>query len=238
MVPTLWLSLMLLAAPEPLFDAEACGKSPPASCEVARGFVSRLGGKRGLVAFKAARLLYLIEDGQPVDRQIDLRDYDPLVKVPVPVHLRFPVPIALSRRDTGHKLRLADARTPEGEYRICASFAASEYTYFLSVSYPNQRDVDAAIRQRRFDPAALERIRRSQRPGACPDFFSALGGTIGIHGAPTHMARDVAAAEVRDATSLNVTGSDWTLGCLGVENRHIRFLAREVKVGTPILIVP
>ena len=239
MTPAILLSMLLLAAPEtPAFAPEACGKSPQSSCEAAREFVGRLGGKKGLVAFKAARLLYLYEDGRPVDRQVDLETYDPLMKASVPAHLRFPIPMALSKRALGHKVRLADAHTPEGEYTICQSIAASEYTYFLSVSYPNQRDVDAAVKEKRFDAKALERVAHSQHPGSCPDFYSALGGTIGIHGAPTAMARDIAKAEASDPESVNVTVNDWTLGCLGVENRHIRFLAKEVKLGTPILIVP
>lgn len=232
------VSLVLHAGPTYDFAPEACGKSPPASCDEARRFLERLGGAKGLVAFKAARLLYLFEKGQAVDRHVDLKDFDPHVKTSVPTRIRFPVPMALSRRAVGHKQRLNDARTPEGEYTICGSIAASEYTHFLSVSYPNPRDVDAAVKEKRFAREALERIARSQRPGSCPDFFSALGGTIGIHGAPTGMARDLARAEAADPESIHVTDSDWTLGCLGVENRHIRFLAREVKVGTPLLIVP
>jgi hypothetical protein len=161
------------------FAPEVCASSTAQACETARAFVERAKGRKCLVAFKAARLLYLFEDGKPVDREVDLKDYDPLMRTSVNSRVRFPVPMALSRRAVGHKLRLADARTPEGEYEICGSVAASEYTYFLSVSYPSQKDVDAAVKEKRFDEKALERIKKSQRAGACPDFYSALGGTIG-----------------------------------------------------------
>lgn len=241
MLGTFAVSALVLsvAAQQPaLFAPEVCAKSAPGSCEEARAFVERAKGGKALVAFKAARLLYLFENGAPVDREVDLKDYDPLMKAPVKARIRFPVPMALSKRAVGHKLRLADARTPEGEYEICGSIAASEYTYFLSVSYPSQKDVDAAVKEKRFDAKALERIQKSQHPGACPDFYSALGGTIGIHGGPTKMAKDVAKLEAADPETKFVTDSDWTLGCLGVENRHIRFMAKEVPLRTKILILP
>lgn len=247
MTLALFVPLLLLSASTPeagtgpsgsTFAPEACGKSPAASCEEARAFVERMKGAPCLVAFKAARLLYLFKDGKPVERTVDLKSNDPLIRTSVPTRIRFPVPMALSTQSVGHKLRQGDAHTPEGEYSICDRIAGSEYTFFLSLSFPSQRDVDAAVREKRFDKAALDRVKRSQRPGSCPDFNSALGGSVGIHGAPTGMAKAIAAIESRDPESINVTEADWTLGCLGLENRHIRFLAKEVKVGTKVLIVP
>ena len=239
MVAAAAIALIFAAAPEPqVFAPEACAQKWTASCERAREFVARQKGAHALVAFKAARLLYLFEDGRPVERAIDLKDYDPRQRSSVPTTVRFPVRMALSGHAVGHKLRYPDARTPEGEYNICGAIAQSEYTFFLEVSYPAQRDVDAAVAEQRFPKEKMERVLRSQHPGSCPDFYSALGGAIGIHGAPTAMAADLASAEAKDPDLVNVTRTDWTLGCLGVENRHIRFLAKEVKVGTPILIVP
>jgi murein L,D-transpeptidase YafK len=226
------------AAPAEPFAPEACSEANAAACKTARDFVERQKGAQCLVAFKAARLLYLYEQGKPVERSVDLKDYDPKVKVRVPATIRFPVKMALSSHAVGHKLRLNDAHTPEGEYRICDSISWSEYTHFLSISFPAPRDVEAAVKEQRFPEDALARVRRSQHPGACPDFYSALGGAIGIHGAPTGMAADLAAAESKDPTLTNVTTNDWTLGCLAVENRNIRFLAKEVKIGAPILILP
>jgi murein L,D-transpeptidase YafK len=232
------VTMLLAAAPEPAFALEACKEQWTPSCEKARAFVEKRKGAPALVAFKAARLLYLYEDGKPVERAVDLKDYDPLVHTSVATTIRFPVAMALSSHPVGHKERYADARTPEGEYAICQKIAQSEYTFFLSVNFPAQRDVDAAVAQKRFPEDKMDRVRQSQRSGGCPDFYSALGGAIGIHGAPTAMAADAAAAEVKDPELKFVTKNDWTLGCLAVENRHIRFLAKEVKVGTPILIVP
>ena len=231
------VSLALLLDPG-TFAREACGNEWTASCQSAKEFVERQGGERCLVAFKAARLLYLFEGGDPVSRAVDLKDYDPYVRTPVPTTIRFPVRMALGPHPVGHKLRYPDARTPEGEYSICSSIPNSEYTRFLAVSYPAPRDVAAAVKEKRFPEEKMDRVKKTQRDGACPDFYSALGGAIGIHGAPTRMAADLAAAETRSPDLVNVTSDDWTLGCLAVENRHIRFLAKEVKVGTPILIVP
>ncbi len=92
-----------------MFAPEVCATSSKGSCEAATAFVERAKGGKVLVAFKAARLLYLLEGGKPVDREVDLKDYDPLMKTSVKARIHFPVPMALSKRAVGHKVRLADA---------------------------------------------------------------------------------------------------------------------------------
>jgi murein L,D-transpeptidase YafK len=69
--------------------------------------------------------------------------------------------IALGRNPTGHKVRLGDYRTPEGEYVIDWRNHNSKFYLSLHISYPNQRDVEKA-----------------RRLGVTP------GGAIMIHGLP------------------------------------------------------
>ncbi len=234
---TLVLSLTLAASPGELFASEACSGADDegiARCAQARAFVQKQKGKPCLVVFKTGRLLYYFRDGKPVERSIDLKDFDPHAPKSTLTKLRFPVPVGLS---TNWDQPPPQYGTPEGEYTLCSSAKETKYTHFFAISYPGPKDVAEAVASRAYSGAALERIRASQRPGRCPDFFTKLGGLFGVHGAPTHAAAEYAANEAKDPEILQVTRSDWTLGCVAVENRVIRFLAKELRVGTPILIV-
>jgi lipoprotein-anchoring transpeptidase ErfK/SrfK len=62
--------------------------------------------------------------------------------------------------------------------------------------------------------AILKAIKRK----ATPPQNTALGGDIYIHG--------------------NGASSDWTWGCVALENENIRELFDAVKVGTPVTIKP
>ncbi len=83
--------------------------------------------------------------------------------------------VSLGRAPVGHKCREGDNRTPEGAYRIDWRKPDSAYHRALHVSYPEERDVAAAL-----------------AVGADP------GGAIMIHGLPNrfgwigrlHLARD------------------------------------------------
>jgi hypothetical protein len=224
---------VLVAAP---FAPEACGSDEvsPAACRQAREFVERQGGKPCLVVFKAKRLLYYFRGGQPVSVKVDLKDNDPNIARSVPVEIAFPVPVALS---ASWDKRPEQYGTPEGEYTLCSSWARSRFTHFFGFSYPGPKDVERALRERWRKPEQLERIRKSQRPGQCPDFFTGLGGDFGLHGGNTSAAVEMARAEEVDPAVRQITERDWTLGCVAVENRVIRWFAKELKVGTPILIL-
>jgi hypothetical protein len=235
MSPTLLLLLALHASPA--FAPEACVEGGAVSdddCRRAREFVERQKGKDCLVVFKTKRLLYLFRAGTPVSREIDLKDYDPNAPKSVKTTLRFPVPVGLS---TTWDHRPEEYGTPEGEYTLCSSWPKSKYTHFFGLSYPGPKDVERALKDKWRKPAQLERIKNSQRPGACPDFYTGLGGDFGIHGGPAQNVQEYAEKESKDPEILQLTRSDWTLGCVAVENRVIRFFAKELKVGTPILIL-
>ena len=88
----------------------------------------------------------------------------------------------------------------------------SQYRWFLRLDYPNAEDV------KRFD--AL------MRSGALPR-DAKIGGDIGIHGPPVS-APDL----LKPAYKL----SDWTLGCIAVDDEEIQENARLVKDGTDVTI--
>jgi murein L,D-transpeptidase YafK len=92
-----------------------------------------------VVVDKGARRLYLLRRGEI------LRSYK----------------VALGLRPEGHKERVGDFRTPEGEYRLVRRNPHSDYFLSMQISYPNQQDSAHA-----------------RRMGADP------GGSIMIHGLP------------------------------------------------------
>ncbi|MFN2516109.1 MAG: L,D-transpeptidase family protein [Pyrinomonadaceae bacterium] len=63
-----------------------------------------------------------------------------------------------------------------------------------------------------------EAIVKANKRKATPPQNTALGGLIYIHG--------------------NGAKSDWTLGCVALENEDIRELFAAVPVGTPVTIKP
>ncbi len=62
------------------------------------------------------------------------------------------------------------------------------------------------------------RIAEADRGRRRPPWDTALGGEIFIHG--------------------QGSGSDWTLGCIALDNPDVEELFAAVEVGTPVSIVP
>jgi murein L,D-transpeptidase YafK len=116
------------------------------------------------------------------------------------------------------KKQEGDYCTPEGDFYIFTKNNKSAYYLSLGLSYPNAEDAergvnDGLITKRQHD-AILDAIRRKSMPPQ----NTKLGGEIYIHG---HGA-----------------GSDWTWGCVALENEDVRELYDAVSVGTPVTILP
>lgn len=111
------------------------------SFTLAKGTVDRV------LVIKSERRMFLIKDGKV------LRHYD----------------ISLGRNPVGHKEREGDKRTPEGHYLLDYKLEDSAFYKAIHISYPNERDLENAIRKK-LDP----------------------GGKIMIHGQPNgngHLAK-------------------------------------------------
>lgn len=52
--------------------------------------------------------------------------------------------VALGKNPVGHKMRMGDRKTPEGEYLIDRRNAKSRFYRALHISYPNARDIENA----------------------------------------------------------------------------------------------
>ena len=127
-------------------------------------------------------------------------------------------PIGLGFKPTGDKTREGDGATPEGVFSVCVKNPQSRYYLSLGLDYPRKDDADKALREGRINDAEHRQIVRAIEAGRCPPWNTDLGGEIFIHG--------------RGA------GSDWTLGCVALEDEAIRHLFDTVPIGTEVEIRP
>jgi murein L,D-transpeptidase YafK len=116
------------------------------------------------------------------------------------------------------KKQAGDGATPEGAFYVFVKNNRSAYYLSLGLSYPNAEDADRGLRDGLINRTQHRAITEALRKRIAPPQYTKLGGLIYIHG---HGAR-----------------SDWTWGCVALENDDIRELFDAVKVGTSVTIVP
>lgn len=115
------------------------------------------------------------------------------------------------------KTREGDGATPEGEFYIFVKNSKSAYYLSLGVSYPNAEDADRGLHDGLITKAQRDTIVDAIRRKAAPPQYTKLGGLIYIHG--------------------HGSASDWTWGCVALENEDIKELYEAVSIGTPVTIL-
>lgn len=143
------------------------------------------------------------------ERKLELYSEDVLVKI---------YKIGLGFSPVADKKQEGDGATPEGEFYVFVKNNRSAYYLSLGISYPNAEDADRGLRDGLINRAQHRAITEAIRNKTAPPQYTKLGGLIYIHG---HGA-----------------GSDWTWGCVALENEDVKELFDAVKVGTPVTIVP
>ena len=143
------------------------------------------------------------------ERRLFLYDGNKLVKT-------YRIGLGLSPK--GDKVRQGDRRTPEGDFYIFTRNDKSAFYLSLGVSYPNAPHANRGLRDGLISKSQYDKIMRALKLKKTPPQNTALGGDIYIHG---HGA-----------------GSDWTWGCVALENDDIRELFNAAAVGTPVTILP
>lgn len=126
--------------------------------------------------------------------------------------------VGLGSNPVPPKSRQGDRATPEGRYVVCRKNPRSQFLLSLGLSYPNAADADRGLAAGLITRAQHLRILESARRGACPPWDTPLGGEIFIHG--------------RGSTT------DWTWGCVALDDRDVRELYPRVPLGTPVVIEP
>jgi murein L,D-transpeptidase YafK len=127
-------------------------------------------------------------------------------------------PMALGSSPTGHKMANGDRKTPEGEYSICRKNPKSQFYLSLGLNYPNRQDAAQGVRSGLISRKQYRNIIRALDLGDCPPWDTSLGGEIFIHG--------------------NGSKTDWTWGCVALDDPQMKELYELVPVGTKVTISP
>lgn len=114
------------------------------------------------------------------------------------------------------KVRAGDRRTPEGDFYICMKNTRSQFYLSLELSYPNQKHADRGLSDGLITRAQYNQIVTALQRKRVPPQNTRLGGELFIHGSGSQ--------------------SDWTWGCVALDNTDIRELFDTVPLGTPVTI--
>lgn len=127
-------------------------------------------------------------------------------------------PIGLGFSPEGAKEKEGDGKTPEGVYYICARNGESRFYKSLGISYPNIDDARKALLKNLIDKKTYEKIEEAINGNKRPPWDTPLGGEIYIHGLGAK--------------------TDWTLGCIALENKDMDILWKLCPCGTKVTIQP
>ncbi len=115
--------------------------------------------------------------------------------------------IGLGFAPQGHKERQGDGKTPEGWYRTSDKPWSSFY-HAIAVHYPNTDDAHAGQAAGLISRTTEQAIARATQAHEKPPQETALGGEILVHGGGST--------------------SDWTLGCIALDNADLDYLRAKL----------
>ncbi len=116
-------------------------------------------------------------------------------------------PVVLGTNPRNDKLCQGDACTPEGVYRIRAKYPHPKWDSFIWLDYPNTQN--------------WLKFSRAKKAGRVPP-DAEIGGEVGIHGT--------------EDPSRNLTGENWTLGCISLLNKDLDEIYPLVTKDTLVII--
>ena len=126
--------------------------------------------------------------------------------------------VGLGLSPIGDKVRQGDRRTPEGDFYIFTKNDKSAFYLSLGISYPNAAHAARGLRDGLITQSQYDSIIAALKAKQAPPQNTRLGGDIYIHG--------------------NGAGSDWTWGCVALEDSDVRELFNAIPIGTPVHIDP
>lgn len=129
----------------------------------------------------------------------------------------FSIGLAVGAEE-GPKRERGDLKTPEGLYRLTHRNPKSQYYKSLGLSYPNADDVRASLALNVISAATAQTALTAIASNKTPSQKTGMGGDIFVHGMGS--------------------ASDWTLGCIAVDNVVMDLLYLKGNPGTPVWIVP
>jgi murein L,D-transpeptidase YafK len=143
------------------------------------------------------------------ERRLDLYTVDGVVRT---------FRVGLGSDALGDKQREGDGRTPEGEFYVCVKNPESKFYRSLGLSYPNKEDAERGLRDGLISDGESDRIVAAIDKGKTPPQDTPLGGEIYIHGGGAQ--------------------SDWTAGCIALDDADMQGLYDAVDIRTLVTIKP
>lgn len=119
-------------------------------------------------------------------------------------------PVVFGGNPTGDKLKAGDSRTPEGIFRIKDLYPHESWSKFLWLDYPTKQSWRKHI--------------KAKQNGTI-GWGESVGSEVGIHGVPANSENTIK------------NKSNWTLGCVSLENQDVDELYRFVQKGTAVEII-
>jgi murein L,D-transpeptidase YafK len=126
-------------------------------------------------------------------------------------------PIGLGSAPFGPKSIQGDRKTPEGTYYVTRKNPRSQFYLSLGISYPNLQDAKTGLRAGLISKNEYASIETANKERKLPPQGTRLGGDIFIHGGGA--------------------SSDWTWGCIALNNEDMDFLFAHVAVGDEVTIL-
>ena len=111
-----------------------------------------------------------------------------------------------------------DGRTPEGDFYVFAKNPESRFHLSLGVSYPGKEDAGRGLKAGMITKEEHDEIIAAIAERRMPLQKTKLGGEIYIHGGGT--------------------ASDWTDGCVALDNDQMTELFNAIPVGAKVTILP
>ena len=111
-----------------------------------------------------------------------------------------------------------DGRTPEGDFYVFTKNPESRFHLSLGVSYPGKEDAERGLQQGLISQTEHDEILAAIAEQRMPLQKTKLGGEIYVHGGGT--------------------ASDWTDGCVALDNDQMTELFDAIPVGAKVTILP
>ncbi len=128
----------------------------------------------------------------------------------------------------GDKRKVGDKRTPEGDFYICTMNHSKRFYKFMGLSYPSMPHAEYALREQLISPEEYFVIKKAIEERQPPPWDTKLGGAVGIHG-----------RMLDSATAPKYSGgTNWTDGCIAMENADVDEIYSVVTIGTPVTVLP
>jgi murein L,D-transpeptidase YafK len=126
--------------------------------------------------------------------------------------------VGLGFTPEGDKEKQGDGKTPEGEFYIFTKNPKSSYYLSLGVSYPSIEDAKRGLERKLITKKEHDSIVQAIKNKQTPPQKTKLGGEIYIHG--------------------NGSATDWTWGCVALDDAQMKELFDAIPVGTNVRIEP